>query len=149
MLLFALPALGSALGYASDAVFAKLALEGLPVHAFVVLAAGLYAVLAAGIVATHAPFYRAARTTMPPRQVAFALVSIAIGTLAADYLMWTAIRLATRAQTPAVMAVIHSAPVFAVALVALVFRKALRWQAAVGVLVTCAGVAATLYYSQG
>jgi drug/metabolite transporter (DMT)-like permease len=106
-------ALSSALAYSTDAVTGKLVLDNMPFPVFMFILSILYAMLGVVLWSCHWKSYCEYFAKANWRIIALAIVSILIGTILADYLMWKAIHTSKNHQVALTICLIHLTPVFA------------------------------------
>jgi drug/metabolite transporter (DMT)-like permease len=145
---YVIPAILSSVAYSSDVIFAKLALDAMSTYVFVFILAVCYSILAIGMIAWRPREITLFLTDASNRStIALAILAIVVGTMAADVLMWIAIKAANKQQLPAAMALVHTTPVIALLLVWMVYRESVDWRAACGVFLTVIGCIIALWYS--
>lgn len=141
-------ALASSLAYSSDVVWGKMALDEMPMYVFVFLLAACYTVVGITMLALSPRSitgYISNKKNL--RFLGLAIVAIVIGTLLADVLMWYAIKVSPKRSLPAVVTLIHTAPIFSLVLVWMVYNEAIDWRAVMGIVMAVAGCILTVFYS--
>jgi drug/metabolite transporter (DMT)-like permease len=81
------------------------------------------------------------------KPILLAIVSIIIGTIIADALMWYSIQVSSRKTLPIAISLVHTAPLISLLLVVLVFKETLNWKAAIGIFITVIGCVVTIMNS--
>jgi uncharacterized membrane protein len=138
--MYILAAFLSALAYSSDAIFGKLALEHMPSSVFIFILCCVYFIFGVVLFAWNKQLYFTYLSKKEnSRTIVFALLAIIIGTVIADILMWKSIQLSNRAQLPITIAIIHSAPIFSIILVAIFFNKYLNLMSLFGLIIIMIG----------
>ena len=139
-MLFMLPALGASIAYSSDVLFGKLALDEMPMYIFIFILAACYTVVAICMYLYDRKTitgYIAKKQNL--KHILLAVVAVVVGTIVADVLMWYAVKKSSHKHLPIANALIHTAPVFAIFLVAVFFRQYLQWKAIIGVILVIIG----------
>jgi drug/metabolite transporter (DMT)-like permease len=142
------PALAASLAYGSDAIFGKLALDDMPMYIFIFILSFCYFILAIVMfVAKPNTVWTYLKNPKNMPYIGWALVAVIIGTILADICMWYAIKTSSKLTLPIAVALGHTAPIFSLILVLLVFKEALNWKAVAGIMLTVIGCIITVFYS--
>lgn len=141
-------ALMSSLAYSSDVLWGKMALDEMPMYIFTFLLAACYTVV--GIVMymfDPGAISRYMTAAANKRFIGFAIAAIVIGTILADIFMWYSIKIAPTRSLPAVVTIVHTAPIFSLLLVYLFYKESIHWKAVAGIFMAVVGCMLTVYYS--
>lgn len=141
-------ALLSSLAYSSDVLWGKMALDEMPMYIFTFLLAACYAVVGVAMYMFRPGDISSYLAKAANRRfVGFAVAAIVVGTILADIFMWYAIKVSPTRTLPAVVTLVHTAPIFSLLLVYLFYKESIPWKAVVGILMAVAGCMLTVYYS--
>lgn len=141
-------ALFSATAYSTDVIFAKQALNNMPIYIFLLIVCSLYVLLSIAIILwKRKEVVQYFTTKKNTKYVVIAVLGLLVGTMLADILMWLSIKLSKKHHLPVTVTLIHMTPVLSLLLVVLFYKVSLRWQAIAGVLLAVLGCAIMIHYT--
>ena len=126
-------ALISAMAYGSDAIFGKLALNDMPFFIFIFMLSLIYLILGVILFLFNYDYIISYFANVKDYStIGYSIFAIIFGTIIADILMWKSIQKSQTSQLPITIAIIHTAPVFALLFVTFYFKTYLNWKALFG-----------------
>ncbi len=147
-MIFILSALASSFLYSTDSVLAKIALDEMPFTVFMFIVSCMYIIIAISIyVVNRKDIHIYFTDILHHKYILIAIISIIIGTIIADALMWYALMKSTKQNIPLTTALIHTSPIFAAILVFFVFKKTINIYAFIGIIITVIGIIITVINS--
>jgi drug/metabolite transporter (DMT)-like permease len=142
-------ALASALAYSTDVIFTKKALDKMPLYVFLMITCFIYFLIATFLLTWKGTEIKEYITDSANHaSLRWALLGIIVGTMAADILMWSAIKYSSKHDLPLTSTLIHFAPVMSLLLVVFVYGVKLCWQSVVGLAIAVAGCGIMIMFSR-
>lgn len=140
--------LAASIAYSTDVLFAKMALDEMPMFVFIFIVAICYTILAAVMFLWKPKIikdYLSDKSKIKP--IGLAVLAVIIGTIIADFLMWYAVKSSSRAYLPLAIAIVHTAPILSLVLVCAFYKECLNWKANLGVILMVLGGCMAIFYS--
>ena len=134
----------SSLFYSSDVIWAKIALDQMPIFILSII----YAILSVIIYLIN-PIYINNYITDKnnKKNIYYAVIAIVIGTIIADILMWYSIQKTQKKYLPIVISIIHSSPILSLILLYLVYKEKLDYRSIIGIIIAVIGTIIAVIYN--
>lgn len=143
-------AIASAFAYSTDIIFPKVALDNMPMYIFLFILCCIYMVMAVILIAWKGTsIFTYLKTSSNKSYIRIAILGILVGTLAADILMWAAIKYSARGDLPLTSSLIHIGPtLLSVLIVAYIYKIGLKWQSILGIVLVVSGAGLLMLYTE-
>lgn len=150
-MLFVISGLLSALCYSSDAIFGKIALEGLSLNIYFIIVAFIYSIIGLLLFIfnyNECMYYYEKEKINNYYYLKYAIIAVIIGTILGDYLMFYTINKSKKINLPIAISLIHLAPIFSIFLVYIWYKQLLNFKALFGIILVFIGTLITIYNIQ-
>ena len=147
-MLFVISGLLSALCYSSDAIFGKIALEGLPLNIYFIIVSFIYSIIGLILLLFNYKecyYYYEKEKINNYYYLKYAIIAVLIGTILGDYLMFFTINNSKKINIPVAISLIHLAPIFSVGLVYIWYKEVINYKALLGIILVFLGTLITIY----
>lgn len=137
----------AALCYSSDAIFGKIALDGLPLNIYFIIVSFVYFII--GLILfiynyKECIYYYEKEKLNNYYYFKYAIIAVFIGTILGDYLMFYTINKSKKINLPIAICLIHLAPIFSAILVYIWFKEIINIKALIGIILVFIGTLITI-----
>lgn len=138
----------AALCYSSDAIFGKIALDGLPLNIYFIIVSFVYFII--GLILfiynyKECIYYYEKEKINNYYYFKYAIIAVFIGTILGDYLMFYTINKSKKINLPIAICLIHLAPIFSAILVYIWFKEIINIKALIGIILVFIGTLITIF----
>lgn len=147
-MLFIISGLLAALCYSSDAIFGKIALDGLPLNIYFIIVSFVYSIIGLLLFIfnyNECIYYYKKEKINNYYYLKYAIIAVIIGTILGDYLMFYTINKSKKINLPIAISLIHLAPIFSAILIYIWFKELINYKALFGIILVFIGTLITIY----
>lgn len=138
----------SAFMYSTDVIFAKMALDEMPVIIFVFIISLLYALLGIGIYIYYSKkINNYILDSNNTKNITYSIIAIILGTILADLFTWYSIQKSSHINLPITIAIIHTAPIISLFFVYVTYKKNIDYRVIIGILISVIGCCIAIMFS--
>lgn len=134
--------------YSFDVIFAKLALDNMPMFMFIFIMSILYTILGFVIYINNYKYINNYFINNSNKKyIIYSIINIIFSCILADFIMFYTIKKSTKINLPIVISIIHTVPILALILVYLVYKTKLNYKSIIGIIISVIGCIIAIYYS--